>query len=113
VRNSAAEPVACVPAAIPAQERAGHFALAKKLFTEMAKTRQDLASGYEFQFEATALGAIARFVENERKCCPFMSFELEIAPASGPILLRLTGPDGTRAVLDAELNLLGSCSCGS
>ncbi len=116
MRNSAADlslALTCVPAAIPAAERASHFALAKKLFTQMAKKREELPNGYEFQFDASALEAVSRFVENERKCCPFMTFELELAPASGPLSLRMTGPDGARAVLDAELNLSGSCGCGS
>jgi hypothetical protein len=119
MRNSAdAAPLACVPAAIPAAERSSHFALARRLFAELAKERRDLASGYAFRFEAGELEAISRFIANERKCCPFMTFELEVAPASGSLWLRMTGPEGTRAVLDAELNLSGSsiargCGCGS
>jgi hypothetical protein len=117
MRNSTdAIPLACVPTAIPAAERSAHFALARKLFLELAEKREDLPSGYVFRFKVSALEPVARFVENERKCCPFMTFELEIAPASGPLWLRMTGPDGTRALLDAEFNLSGSslssrCGC--
>jgi hypothetical protein len=119
MRNSAdAAPLACVPAAISAAERSTHFALARKLFAELARERKDLPQGYAFRFEAGELEAISRFIANERKCCPFMTFELEIAPASGPIWLRMTGPEGTRAVLDAELNLCDNrltrnCGCES
>ena len=61
--------------------------------------------------------SLSRFIANERKCCPFMTFELEIAAASGPIWLRMTGPEGTRDVLEAELRLASgapasSCGCG-
>lgn len=117
MRNSADPvPLACVPAAIPAAERPPHFALARKLFTELAKEREDLPSGYAFRFEASELETLSRFIANERRCCPFMTFELEVAPASGPLWLRMTGPDGTRAVLNAELNLSssspsGGCGC--
>ena len=117
--NSAdAAPLACVPAAIPAAERSSHFALARKLFAELAKERKDVPSGYAFRFEAGELEPISRFIAHERKCCPFMTFELEVAPASGPLWLRMTGPEGTRSVLEAELNLAGSslargCVCGS
>lgn len=119
MRNSAdAVPLACVPAAIPAAERSSHFALARKLFGELAQERRDLPSGYAFRFEADELEALSRFIANERKCCPFMTFELQIAPASGPLWLRMMGPEGTRDVLDAELNLstnclASSCGCGS
>jgi hypothetical protein len=104
-------PLVCMPAAIPPTERKGHFALAKQLFGEMATASRDLPSGYAFQFDAGALPAVARFIEYERRCCPFMTFELEVAPQSGPLWLRMTGPEGTRAVLDAELDLSTSCSC--
>jgi hypothetical protein len=106
-------PLICVPTAIPAEQRAGHFALAQQLFGQMAKSRKELTSGYAFQFDANALEAVARFIENERRCCPFVTFELEIAAGSGPLWLRMTGPEGTRAVLDAELNLSSSCDCRS
>src|SRR5918994_7045577 len=110
-------PLACVPAAIPAAERSAHFALARTMFTELASQRQDLRNGYAFRFDAAQLESLSRFIANERKCCPFMTFELEIAPASGPIWLRMTGPEGTRDVLAAELRLASAasastCGCG-
>jgi hypothetical protein len=104
--------LACVPNAIPAGSRAEHFALARRLFTKSARERQALPNGYAFRFDSVALGDVARFIDNERKCCPFMTFELEVQPGDGPLWLRMTGPDGTRAVLDAELNLAHACGCG-
>lgn len=113
MRNSADLPcpIACVPNVIPAAERSGHFALARELFGQMALARHELPNGYAFQFDASSLAGVARFIENERRCCPFMTFELEVAPGSGPLSLRMTGPEGTRTVLDAELNLSTSCGC--
>lgn len=104
-----ASPLACVPGAIPAADRAVHLALAKQLFERMARARKELRDGYAFQFDASALESVARFIENERRCCPFMTFELELPPESGPLRLRMTGPEGTRAVIDAELNLSTAC----
>jgi hypothetical protein len=104
--------LACLPAAIPPAERRAHFALARELFKERAEQRTALPNGYAIRFPPDALEAVARFIENERKCCPFMSFELTLAPESGPLWLRMTGPEGTRSVLDAELNLADSCGCG-
>lgn len=104
--------LACVPSAIPSSERAQHFELARRLFRELAEERQELSNGYAWRFRASQLEAVARFVANERKCCPFVDFELSIAAADGPIWLRLTGPRGTREVLQAELELASSCGCG-
>ena len=110
--STVAPELACVPSAIPAAERRDHFALARELFQERAKERAALPNGYAIRFLPDALDAVARFIANERKCCPFMSFELTLAPESGPLWLRMTGPEGTQGVLDAELNLAGSCGCG-
>jgi hypothetical protein len=96
-------PLACVPDAIPTAERPLHFALLARLFEEAARERRELAGGYAFRFDADALDDVARFVANERRCCPFLAFTLELAPSGGPLWLRLTGPAGTRAFLDLEL----------
>ena len=96
-------PLACVPGAIPARERTAHFALLARLFGESARSRERLPDGYRYRFDSGALDDLTAFVANERRCCPFLSFALEIAPAEGPILLTLTGPAGIHEFLDAEL----------
>ena len=103
--------IACVPLAIEPAARPAHFAVARELFEKRAEERVTLPNGYAFRFPPTSLEEVARFVSNERKCCPFMGFELTLASESGPLWLRMTGPEGTREVLDAELNLAGSCGC--
>jgi hypothetical protein len=110
--TTAVPEVACVPSAIPVAERKVHFALARELFGERALERLALANGYAIRFPADAFEPVARFVANERKCCPFINFELTLAPQTGPLWLRMTGPEGTRRVLDAELNLHAPCVCG-
>jgi hypothetical protein len=106
-------PLACVPGAIPAGERSDHFARARKLLLQFATDRTELPNGYAFSFDATALTEVARFIDNERKCCPFLTFEFKVTPDAGPLHLRMTGPEGSRAVLEAELSLSRSCDCGS
>ena len=66
-------------------------------------SRKECGSGGAFRFESDALEDVARFVANERKCCPFLDFDIAVAAAAGPTWLRITGPAGTRAFLDAEL----------
>lgn len=96
-------PLACVMDAIPANERAAHVALIAHLFGELASEIQELPEGYAFRFAARDLESVAAFVANERKCCPFLTFELTVHPAEGPVWLRLSGPPGTRDFLAAEL----------
>jgi len=111
---TASTPVlACVPSAIPAGERPAHFELARDLFARQAAERLPLPDGYAFRFDSTAFEDVARFVTNERKCCPFLTFELQLAAGAGPLWLRMRGPEGTRAILDAELGLGSSCGCCS
>lgn len=98
-------PLACAPGVIPDAERPAHFALIRTLFAEAAEARESLPDGYAFRFPADALEPLGRFFLNERKCCPFLAFSLEVSPARGPVWLRITGPEGTRELLDAELPL--------
>jgi hypothetical protein len=103
--TDAAAPLACVPGAIPADERAAHFALAAELFGAGGQERRALEEGYAFRFAPERLDGVTRFVANERRCCPFLEFGITVAPSGGPVWLRMTGPAGTRAFLEAELRL--------
>jgi len=100
----------CIPSAIPAAEREQHFALARRLLKDVAKERVALLDGFAFRFDADALESVARFVVNERKCCPFVDFEMRIERDDGPLWLRMTGPEGTLEVLASELQAgTGDC----
>lgn len=101
--RAAAVPLACVAGAIPASERDAHFALLTRLFTASARERVGIADGYAYRFDANTFDDLARWITNERRCCPFVRFAIELSPDAGPIWLRLTGPAGTRDFLDAEL----------
>jgi hypothetical protein len=99
-------PIACTPAAIPAAERPAHFALLERLFTTELRERRTLADGgegYAYRFDAGAFDDLARWITNERRCCAFLRFAVELEPADGAIWVSLTGPAGTHAFLDAEL----------
>jgi len=98
-------PLACVPGAIPAAERPDHLSLTRRLFGGEARERREIPGGYAFRFDPGALADLARFVENERRCCPFLTFEVAAPAPHDAVWLRLTGPEGTRTFLDAELQL--------
>ena len=72
--------LACVAAAIPAADRSAHFALVQRLFHRAVREQLELPNGYAFRFAAETFGEVARFMENERRCCPFLTFTIELAP---------------------------------
>ena len=96
-------PVACIPGAIPAHEREAHFARAGRLFHEVALEREVMPAGYRFRFPPGELEELSRFVAHERRCCPFLSFSIEVGPEGAALDFRITGPPGGRAVVEAEL----------
>jgi len=62
---------------------------------------EELADGWAVQLPtaASTLLLVARFIENERRCCPFLDFTLHVTPDAGPIWLRLTGRPGVKDFL--------------
>jgi hypothetical protein len=97
-------PLACNLTAIPAEKRDQHQAAAEQIFRAVRETRE-LPSGYAFRLpeEPEMLFKAAEFVTLERLCCPFFGFTLEFEPEGGPLWLKLTGGDGVKQYLQAEL----------
>jgi hypothetical protein len=50
---------------------------------------------------AEMLQTIASVIDAERQCCRFLRFDITIEPDLGPIVLRVSGPPGTRRFLEA------------
>ena len=96
--------LACDLSAIEAREREAHEALAARLFTEAVQAREELPAGYAFRFPAERYADIAAFIANERLCCPFFTFTLEVAADQGPISLRITGGEGAKAILRSAID---------
>ncbi len=96
--------LACDLTAIPADVREEHVITAPQLFA-LAQEVQELPNGYAIRFanEPGRFMAIAKFIENERLCCPFFNFGLEIESNSGPLWLRLTGGEGVKEILQTTL----------
>jgi hypothetical protein len=77
--------------------------------TELAqavRSVQEVENGYEFMFpnESELISKIAEFISNERLCCPFLKFSLNVFSNNEPVSLTLTGPVGTQEFLQAEFN---------
>lgn len=102
-QHSAPAGFACNLGAIPHEQRAGHQALGSALFGHAAQQTAELADGYAFRFPPERYADITAFIANERLCCPFFTFTLEIAADQGPLWLRITGREGAKEILRAEL----------
>ena len=98
-------PFACDMTAIPAEQRPAHHALIRRLMTDEVESISELPSGLAFRFPAEAYDAVTEFVAGERLCCPFLTFALEVSPDRGPLQLRLTGAEGVKDFIRAELQL--------
>ena len=83
-------PIACDMSAIPTEQRAGHLALVRSLFGEEQQPRE-VANGLEVSVGADRFADVVSFIDNERRCCPHLSFTVEVPSAEAPLLLRVTG----------------------
>jgi hypothetical protein len=88
----------------PAQ-RESHIQTTTELI-QSVQSVQEVENGYEFTFpnESELILKIAEFISNERLCCPFLKFSLDVFSDIEPVTLTLTGPIGTREFLRAEFD---------
>jgi len=92
--------LACDLTAIPESVREEHITSAPQLF-QTAQEVRELSNGYVIRFvnEPGKFMAVAKYIENERLCCPFFDFGLDIESNSGSLWLRLTGSEGVKELL--------------
>lgn len=65
---------------------------------------RELPEGYAFELpnESDVLLTASEFIINERLCCPFFDFTLEVEREGGPMWLSLKGRDGVKPfIMDA------------
>jgi hypothetical protein len=60
-----------------------------------------LEEGYCFRLSVGGdwIRLAAELIVAERECCPFLGFELNALPNRGPVIIRVTGPSGTKKFL--------------
>lgn len=98
------ERFACNMNAMTKSERAAHQKLSRKLL-DAVEARSELRNGYAFRLPSRAFMTAAEWVSLERRCCPFFTFELELAADGGPVWLRVTGARGIKEFIRAEFGL--------
>lgn len=62
---------------------------------------EELRDGYAFRVPGDRkwVAIIAEMIVAERECCPFLTFEFVAQPSMGPVIVRVTGPAGTKDFL--------------
>lgn len=97
-------PFACNMEAIKSDQRQQHIATARQLFRAV-KSIRELPDGYAFHLpdESDTLRLLTEFVSLERLCCPFFGFTIEIEPEGGSVWLNLTGREGVKPFIRAEI----------
>jgi hypothetical protein len=96
---------ACNLTVLDERERQQFASVTEALFAAAQETRE-LENGFAFrlQNQPGQLVQVAKFIERESQCCPFLHFSLEVKPASGPVWLQMTGTEGVKDFLRAELD---------
>jgi hypothetical protein len=89
--------IACNPNAIPADKREQWVENGKQVYAAVEEV-QEMPDGFGFRLPASSamLLKVAEYIANERLCCAFLHFTVEIEPEQGPIWLRLTGGEGVK-----------------
>ncbi len=81
-----------------------HKALVHYLFFEAAKEKQDLNNGYAFRFDQSDYAKVTHYVDNERRCCSFLSFEIHVQPQQDSVWLYLRGNPEAKMFLGSAFN---------
>ena len=66
---------------------------------------QPTENGYRLDFPAADdwLGKITKFIQVERECCSFLTFELTIPAQQNSMSLHICGTEGVKAFIEKEL----------
>ena len=95
-------PIACCLTSAELREREATL-LAQ--FRSAVIETEELPDGYAFRVPGDRKWVViaAEMIMAERECCPFLTFEFVAQPSMGPIIVRVTGPAGTKEFLKTIL----------
>ena len=66
----------------------------------------ELPDGYAYRFAAadSPLESLLELIAAERRCCPFLHFEIAFEPHGGPLWLRMRGSPRVKAFIAEAFN---------
>ena len=95
---------ACDLLAFDAAERDRHRELLQRLRTDESEVIE-FQDGYRFRMNGgrVSFRDAAEWVDLERRCCPFLVFDLQIEGGQNAFTLSVSGPAGVKHFIDSEL----------
>src|SRR5881397_932057 len=92
-------PIICNLNALTPAERTEHATLTKRLAASVVRV-EEVEGGYRIHLSPDlAPGELLQWVDAERRCCPFLDFEIRLARENSGRWLQLTGREGVREFL--------------
>lgn len=96
--------VSCDTSALDAEQHARR----KQLLDELTSRAQEVTFSTTgvvctFDYKPELWLAASELISLERRCCPFLGFELKLAAGETLFTLEMTGPEGTDRLLKTEL----------
>lgn len=69
--------------------------------------RKEITNGYQYTFKGSdkMLDDLVSFIKAERACCGFFTFKLSVEDVDTNIILTMTGPEGAKEFINAEMEL--------
>lgn len=89
-----------------AQRERQHLLLTQ--FKAAVQETREMTDGYAFRLKATSsiIQMVSEWITVERLCCPFLRFELVVGPETWPVWLKLTGREGVKEFIAAEIGIV-------
>ena len=97
-------PIACDLTVFTPEQRAEHLERTRRVFSAIARLTEEM-DGFTLTFHAArGLGdEVGRWIEGERRCCPFFVFDVTGDRGDGSFALRVAGPEGAKEILRGSL----------
>ena len=99
-----AQPLACNLSALTPTERKEHAALSRRVASAFTSP-EGTPDGWTFVLPVEMLADVAKWIDGERKCCPFLRFSLVIEPGGQTARLTLSGREGVKDFLASEFKM--------
>ena len=99
-------PFVCNMSVMTPAERELHQKIGEKIFGAVREVKE-LRHGYALRLspDSSMIESVARFIEKERLCCPFMKFTVEVGEEHGPLWVNMTGREGAKDFIREEFDL--------
>lgn len=99
-------PFVCNMSVMTPEERELHQNIGAKIFGAVREVKE-LRNGYALRLspDSSMIESVARFIEKERLCCPFMKFTVEVGEEHGPLWVSITGRKGAKEFIREEFDL--------